>query len=64
MKEIEHPALITEWTINIDKSVHKENLEKRVRINRHKKKKSIVAMVGNIGQRLLNMSLCGFFSMF
>ena len=29
MKEIEHPALITEWTRNIEKSVHKENLEKR-----------------------------------
>ena len=37
MKEIEHPALFTEWAVNIDKAAYKENLNKKH--SNHKKKK-------------------------
>ena len=55
LKDIEHPVLLTEWTINNDKDAYKEKLKKK-HINRPKKNNH------NIGLRILGIILCGFYS--
>ena len=60
MKELEHTNLITEWTRNPGQASYKAKSEKKTHINNHKINRSFITIIGNTGQIVINMSVCGF----
>ena len=52
MKEIDHPALIQEWKLNPDTEKYLNKIDKK-EIFLSKKKKLIITIAKNFGQKLL-----------
>ena len=60
LDELEHPVLIADWTINMDKDSYKKQAKLLENI-----RKSIITLAVTTGKRLLNKSFCGsYFGMF